>query len=31
MGFKVKKEYLEVNEKRGTSISASWFSHNEEW
>jgi hypothetical protein len=31
MGFKVEKECPEVNEKSGTSISASWFSHNEEW
>jgi hypothetical protein len=31
MGFKVEKEYSEVNEKNGTFISATRFSHNEEW
>jgi hypothetical protein len=31
MRFEVEKEYPEVNEKSGTSISASRFSHNEEW
>jgi hypothetical protein len=30
MEFKVEKEYPEVNEKSGTFISASRFSHNEE-
>jgi hypothetical protein len=31
MGFKVEKEYPELNGKRGTSISASRCSHNAEW